>query len=80
MVWKNGSRVVRESILTEPELFLKTQRHPPITKPAVVALARELEMALAILHRAGRRLAEALPEMNGVQQEQTQVRIESTRR
>lgn len=77
--WRDGSRVVRERILTEPELFLKTQRPPPSTSPAALALERELEMAVAILHRANRRLAEALPEMNGARQEQAQRHIESAR-
>jgi len=49
--------MIRERILAEPELFLKTQRQPPATKPAAVALERELEMAVAILHRADKRLA-----------------------
>jgi hypothetical protein len=39
---------------------LKTQRQPPSAKPAAAGLERDLEMAVAILHRAGRRLAEAL--------------------
>jgi ParB family chromosome partitioning protein len=78
--WRDGSRVVRERVLAEPELFLKTQRQPPATRPAAVALERDLEMAVAILHRASRRLAEALPEMDRRQQEQTQCRIESARR
>jgi hypothetical protein len=77
--WRDGSRVVRERILANPELFLKTQRQAPTTKPAAGALDRELEMAVAILHRAGRRLAEALPDMDLQQQEQTQARIESAR-
>jgi ParB family chromosome partitioning protein len=77
--WRDGSRVVRERILAEPELFLKTQRQPPSARPAAVALDRELEMAVAILHRAGRRLAEALPEMDRRQQEQAQCQIESAR-
>ena len=77
--WRDGSRVVRERILAEPELFLKTQRQAPVAKPAAVALNRELEMAVAILHRAGKRLAEALPEMDGGQQQQTQARLESAR-
>ena len=47
--WRDGSRVVRERILTEPELFLKTQRPPPPANPAALALERELEMAAAIL-------------------------------
>jgi hypothetical protein len=79
--WRKGSRVVRERILTEPELFLKTQRQPPGAKPAAVEqLERDLEMALAILRRAGRRLPETLAEMNVPQQEHTQRQIESARR
>ena len=78
--WRKGTRVVRERILAEPELFLKTQRQPALARPVAVALERELEMAVAILHRAGRRLAEALPEMAGPQQEQARRQIESARR
>jgi ParB family chromosome partitioning protein len=78
--WRDGSGVVRERILAEPELFLKTQRQSPAAKPAAAALERELEMAVAILHRAGRRLAEALPEMDRRQQEQAQCQIEGARR
>jgi ParB family chromosome partitioning protein len=78
--WRDGSRVVRERILAEPELFLKTQHRPPATRPAAVAFERELEMAVAILHRASRRLAEAMPEMDRRQQEQAQGQIESARR
>jgi len=78
--WREGSRVVRERILAEPELFLKTQRQPPATRPAAAGLERDLEMAVAILHRASRRLAEALPEMDRRQQEQAQRQIESARR
>jgi ParB family transcriptional regulator, chromosome partitioning protein len=77
--WREGSRVVRERILAEPELFLKTQRRPPATRPAA-GLERDLEMAVAILRRAGRRLAEALPEMDGLRQEQAQRQMESARR
>jgi len=78
--WREGSRVVRERILAEPELFLKTQRQPAATRPAAAAVERDLEMALAILRRAGRRLGEALPEMDGRQQQQAQQQIESARR
>jgi len=78
--WRDGSRVVRERILAEPELFLKTQRQPPATRPAAAGLEHDLEMAVAILHRAGRRLAEALPEMDGPRQEQVQRHLESARR
>jgi ParB/RepB/Spo0J family partition protein len=79
--WRKGSGVVRERILAEPELFLKTQRQPPAAKPAAVEqVEHDLEMAIAILRRAGRRLAEALPEMTGPQQKQAQGQIESARR
>ena len=78
--WRDGSRLVRERILAEPELFLKTQRQPPASRPAAVGLERDLEMAVAILRRTGRRLAEALPEMDGLDQEQAQRQIESARR
>jgi ParB family chromosome partitioning protein len=78
--WRDGTRVVRARVLAEPELFLKTQRQAPAASPAPVALERDLEMAVAILRRAGRRLAEALPEMTGPQQEHAQREIESARR
>jgi ParB family chromosome partitioning protein len=79
--WRKGTRAVRERILAEPELFLKTQRQPPAAKPAAVEqVERDLDMAIAILRRAGRRLAEALPEMTDPQQKQAQGQIENARR
>jgi ParB family chromosome partitioning protein len=79
--WRKGTRLVRERILAEPELFLKTQKQALAAQPAAVEqLERDLQMAMAILHRAGRRLAAALTEMNGPQKEQTQRQIESARR
>jgi ParB family chromosome partitioning protein len=79
--WRKASRVVRVRILSEPELFLKTQRQAPPAKPAALEqVERDLKMALAILQRANRRLTEALPEMNSAQQDQLQGRIESARR
>ena len=79
--WRKATRVVRERILSEPELFLKTLRQTPAARPAAVEqVERDLEMAIAILHRAGRRLAAAMGEMDGPQQEQTQRQIESARR
>jgi hypothetical protein len=80
--WREGSRVVRERILTEPELFLKTQRQPPPAPATTQAagLKRDLEMAAAILHRASRRLGEASVEMNGEQLEQARRQIEGARR
>jgi len=78
--WRDGTRVVRQRLLAEPELFLKTQRQPATTTPAAVAVEHELEMVVAILKRAGRRLAEALPEMTATQQEQAQCQIANARR
>jgi hypothetical protein len=79
--WRTGTRAIRERILTEPELFLKTQRQAPAAKPAAVEqVERDLDMAIAILRRTGRRLAEALPEMTGPQQKQVQGQIETARR
>ena len=79
--WREGSRVVRDRILEAPELFLKTQRQPQsqaVTEAA--ALARDLEMAAAIVQRANRRLSVALTEMDGAHLEQAQQKIENTRR
>ena len=79
--WREGSRQVRDRILDAPELFLKTQRQPKsqaVTEAA--ALARDLEMAAAIVQRANRRLSVALTEMDGAHLEQAQRKIENTRR
>jgi ParB family transcriptional regulator, chromosome partitioning protein len=77
--WREGSSVVRERILAEPELFLKTQRPVPASRPAAAGVERDLEMAVAILRRTGRRLAAALPEMDDRRQEQAQRQIASAR-
>jgi ParB/RepB/Spo0J family partition protein len=79
--WRKGTRAVRERILAEPELFLKTQRQAPAARAAAVEqVERDLDMVIAILHRASRRLAEALPEMSGPQQKQAQSQMETARR
>ncbi len=79
--WREGSRVVRERILQEPELYLKTQRPSEVeARSSGVELERDLEMAVALLQRVGRRLCAALPEMDGRQQEQARGRIERARR
>ena len=79
--WREGSRVVRERILQEPELYLKTQR--PLEAEAdssAAELERDLDMAVALLQRVSRRLNAALPEMDAPQQEQARGRIERARR
>jgi ParB/RepB/Spo0J family partition protein len=79
--WRGGSRLVRERILAQPELFLKTQRRlPPCAATQAAALAQELEMAAAILRRSSRRVSEAVAEMSAEQRRQAVRRIESLRR
>jgi hypothetical protein len=79
--WREGSRVVRERILQEPELYLKTQRPLEIEPNSSAAeLERDLDMAVAVLQRVSRRLNAALPEMDGSRQEQARGRIERARR
>lgn len=58
--WRQGSPVIRKRILEEPELFFKTQRPAQEKAPAAGAeLLRDLEMVVAIVNRAQRRLAGA---------------------
>jgi len=76
--WRDGSAVIRQRILAEPELFFKAQRQwakPPLTEYAetngypqvepaapsapAAALLRDLEMVVAIVSRASRRVAGA---------------------
>src|SRR5258707_13291849 len=61
--WREGSRVVRERILAEPELFLKTQRQVPASRPAAAGVERDLEMAGAAVRVARPPLAPAPPEI-----------------
>jgi ParB family chromosome partitioning protein len=58
--WRQGPRAIRQRLLAEPELFFKTQRQEAKPSPtAAAALARDLEMVAAIVHRIDRRLAGA---------------------
>jgi len=60
--WRNGSAAIRKRILDAPDLFFKTQRQAE-PKPQVAAgipeLLRDLEMVVALVNRAHRRLAGA---------------------
>jgi len=80
--WREGSRVVRERILQEPELYLKTQRPLEVeaNNSSAAEMERDLDMAVALLQRVSRRLNAALPEMDGTQQEQARGRVERARR
>jgi ParB family transcriptional regulator, chromosome partitioning protein len=63
--WRKGSPAARKRILDDPALFFKTQRQVQEQAPAGVPsgpgaeLLRDLEMAVAIVTRAQRRLAGA---------------------
>jgi ParB/RepB/Spo0J family partition protein len=59
--WRRGSPAIRKRILDDPELFFKTQRQAQEKAPAGsgAELLRDLEMVVAIVNRAQRRLAGA---------------------
>ena len=63
--WRKGSPAIRQRILDDPELFFKAQRQAQEQAPAGVPsgpgaeLLRDLEMVVAIVNRAQRRLAGA---------------------
>jgi len=59
--WRKGSPTIRKRILDDAELFFKTQRQAPEKAPAGTGaeLLRDLEMVVAIVNRAQRRLAGA---------------------
>ena len=59
--WRKGSAAIRKRILDDPELFFRTQRQAQEKAPigAGAELLRDLEMVMAIVNRAHRRLAGA---------------------
>jgi ParB/RepB/Spo0J family partition protein len=59
--WRQGSAAVRQRILDDPALFFKTQRQAQEKAPPGTGaeLIRDLEMVIAIVNRAHRRLAGA---------------------
>ena len=59
--WRRGSAPIRKRILDDAELFFKTQRQAQEKAPAGpgAELLRDLEMVVAIVNRAQRRLASA---------------------
>jgi hypothetical protein len=56
--WRKGSPAIRKRILDDPELFFKVQRQAQEKAPAGTGaeLSRDLEMVMAIVNRAHRRL------------------------
>src|ERR1700687_4393429 len=59
--WRKGSPAIRQRILDDPGLFFKTQRQAQEKAPAGTGaeLLRDLEMVVAMVNRAQRRLAGA---------------------
>jgi ParB/RepB/Spo0J family partition protein len=57
--WRRGSAAIRKRILDDPALFFKTQRQEKAPPGTGAELIRDLEMAIAIVNRAHRRLAGA---------------------
>jgi ParB/RepB/Spo0J family partition protein len=59
--WRDGSPLVRQRLLDQPELFFKAQRQTELkaSTAGAAGLLRDLEMAAAIVNRAQRRLAGA---------------------
>jgi ParB family transcriptional regulator, chromosome partitioning protein len=60
--WRKGSPAIRKRILDDPELFFKTRQQAQEKGPAGTGaeLLRDLEMVVAIMNRAQRRLAGAV--------------------
>jgi len=77
--WRKGSPAIRKRILDDPELFFKTQRQAQEKAPAGTGteLLRDLEMVMAIVNRAQRRLAgAAATELDDEQSKAAQHQIE----
>jgi ParB/RepB/Spo0J family partition protein len=79
--WRDASASIRQRILESPELFLKAQQQV-IRQPSSAAeeLLRDLTLVVAIINRAGRRLARAAPLMSNAELESAQHKIESVMR
>ena len=83
MAWRKGTPAIRKRILEAPQLFFKTQRQPADkTAPATGAeLIRDLEMMVAIVNRAQRRLSgAAATEVDHKQSEAAKYQIERIQR
>jgi len=55
--WRRGPAAIRQRILENPALFFKTQRQEKPSAAPGAELIRDLEMVIAIVNRAHRRLA-----------------------
>jgi ParB family chromosome partitioning protein len=75
--WRGSTAAVRQRLLSEPQLFLKTQRQREKSPaaPAMVELSRDLDVVIAMMRRANRRLRGATVELDLPQCAQTQAQI-----
>jgi ParB family transcriptional regulator, chromosome partitioning protein len=72
--WREASPQIRARLLEQPQLFLKVQREadPPVASP-FQELLRDLEMVVAIAHRANRRLRKMHSECEQLQEEPSEM-------
>ena len=75
--WRTATPAVRERLLDEPRLFLKTQRQSEkaSASPAMVETERDLGVVVAIARRINRRLAGATVELDRPQCVETHHKI-----
>jgi ParB family transcriptional regulator, chromosome partitioning protein len=81
--WRKGSPAIRKRILDDPELFFKTQRQVQEKAPAGTGaeLLRDLEIVMAVVNRAQRRLAGAAsPDLDEQQARAARHQIERIQR
>jgi ParB family chromosome partitioning protein len=81
VAWREASPQIRQRLLEQPQLFLKTQREtePQVARSSLQELLRDLEMIAAIAHRANRRVSRDPAEferMDGEQSEQVRHQLD----
>jgi ParB family transcriptional regulator, chromosome partitioning protein len=76
--WRDGSAVLRQRLLEQPELFLKARRQaePPSPSTPAGELRRDLDMVVAITRRAQQRVKAAALEMDQRQRQQARRQID----
>ena len=72
--WRQASPQIRQRILEQPQLFLKTQSEaaPPRTTSSIQQVLGDLEMIAAVAKRANRRLKAASAELERMDQAQSE--------
>jgi ParB/RepB/Spo0J family partition protein len=72
--WRQASPQIRQRILEQPQLFLKTQSEakPPRTSSSIQQVLGDLEMIAAVARRANRRLKVASAELERMDQAQSE--------